>query len=279
MRDETQSTDSMSETNLSLENQDQLEGLKSGDPRELQIQIATSYARFERDFRRRYPFFWWFTLFSPMIIFGGTLSFIGVVWGFDLARNYLIAGIVTFVVLGRFVILGGTEKEQLEGFFADYSLSPFQLFSMVTIMDFAVALFVAFHIGFMFRLPWLGPKVSMLVSDGKYLMEKQPWIKRLSFIGLICFVVFPSSTTGSIGGSIFGRLLGFGRVVTVLGVLIGSLIGNGLMLFFAKQINRIIPADSVWIKLIGVAIIVFVLVFLEWRFQRVKKKYERLLKQ
>ncbi len=255
------------------ENQDQLAQLSSGDPNEMRIQLAASYARFEHDFRKNYPFLWWFTLVSPVAVTGSILLIIVLFWGFELARNFVIAAVVTFLLLGRFIILGGNEAGQLEGWMQNFSLSPFQLFGMVTVMDFITAMFVTVHMGFMFRLPWLGPKISMLVWDGKFLMEKQPWIKQIAFFGLIAFVVFPSSTTGSIGGSIFGRLLGLGRAWTVCGVLLGSLLGNGLMWFFAQQINRVIPPDSMWIKLVGIGIILAVLAFLEWRYQRVKKKY------
>ena len=113
----------------------------------------------------------------------------------------------------------------------------------------------------------------MLVWDGKQLLNSQRWIKRVAFVGLVLFVVFPTSTTGSVGGSIFGRLLGMGRLLTVSGVLMGSLLGNGIMWAFAKQINQYVDPQNVWIKIVGIGILVALVVLVEIRYQRMKKKY------
>ena len=152
-------------------------------------------------------------------------------------------------------------------------MQPSELFCLVTYLDFMVALFVAFHMGILFRLPYIGEKIAMLVWDGKQLLNSQRWIKRVAFVGLVLFVVFPTSTTGSVGGSIFGRLLGMGRLLTVSGVLMGSLLGNGIMWAFAKQINQYVDPQNVWIKIVGIGILVALVVLVEIRYQRMKKKY------
>ena len=100
------------------------------------------------------------------------------------------------------------------------------------------ALFVAFHMGVVFRIPFVGPKIASMVSDGQFILRKQPWIRRAAFIGLVVFVVFPTSTTGSVGGSIFGRILGMKRWRVVTAILCGSLLGNGLMLVFSEQLSK-----------------------------------------
>ena len=128
---------------------------------------------------------------------------------------------MAFFVLGRFIILMGFEGDVADKF--NVAMKPGELFAMVTYMDFMTALFVTFHMGFLFRMPYVGPKVATLVWDGKFIMDAQPWVKRMAFLGLVLFVIFPTSTTGSIGGSIFGRLLGLSRFLTVTGVLLGSI--------------------------------------------------------
>ena len=151
-------------------------------------------------------------------------------------------------------------------------MSPLELFGLVTYLDFMTALFVTFHMGFLFRVPLLGPKIAMLVWDGKFVMDSQPWIRKIAFWGLVVFVIFPTSTTGSIGGSIFGRLLGLGRVTTVLGVLIGSLLGNGLMLVFSEFISLYVK-DSFELKIAGVVILVVAMFFLERRYRAAKERF------
>jgi len=143
---------------------------------------------------------------------------------------------------------------------------------LVTYLDFIVALFVTFHMGVLFRIPKVGPKLAMLVWDGKFFMDSQPWIKRMAFAGLVGFVIIPFSTTGSIGGSILGRLLGLSRWTTVAGVLCGSVLGNGIMYVFARQINKYLE-DNWTFRIIGLLLIVVICFLLEWRYRAVKNRY------
>ena len=94
----------------------------------------------------------------------------------------------------------------------------------------------------------------------------------MAFAGLVGFVIIPFSTTGSIGGSILGRLLGLSRWTTVFGVLLGSLLGNGIMYAFAKQINKYLE-DNWTFRIIGLLLIVAICFLLEWRYRAVKNKY------
>ena len=93
------------------------------------------------------------------------------------------------------------------------------------------------------------------------------------FSGLVMFVIFPTSTTGSIGGTIFGRLLGMGRLRVVIAILIGSLLGNGLMLFGAKAIQQVLPGDSLALKIGGVIAIILALFFFERKIKSLKEKF------
>jgi len=153
---------------------------------------------------------------------------------------------------------------------------------MLTYMDVMVAMFVAFHLGIIFRIPWVGPRIEDIVSDGHFILRKQPWIRRAAFIGLVCFVIFPTSTTGSVGGSIFGRLLGMKRWRVVTAILVGSILGNGVMLLFSQQISQYIDGDNWWLRIIGVAGMIIALFLFERKFRSLKNEYmaqERLNQQ
>ena len=238
----------------------------------LRRSLINSITEFERSFRKNFPLLWFVTLTGPLLFTAVLLTAMGLIWGWALPGKFVYHAFLTFFVFGRFIILGGYEGTG-GGWMESVSLAPSQLFVLVTYMDFMVALFVTFHMGVLFRLPWAGPKIAGLVSDGKFLMDHYPWLKRLAFAGLVGFVIFPTSTTGSIGGSIFGRLLGLGRFFTVAGVLLGSIIGNGIMYLFAKEINKYIGPDSLWLKLSGVVLLVLAVMLLEWRYRQFKKKY------
>lgn len=250
-------------------------------PEKLRQELMQSFTEFETNFRKRYPITWISTLVGPFVLSIAILVFLGLVYGFGYPQKILYHVFMTFFIFGRFIILTGMEAagdlgaaaEGAKSVLYKVTMKPAELFGLVTYMDFMVALFVTFHMGIVFRLPYVGEKIAALVWDGKFIMDSQPWIKRMAFLGLVLFVMFPTSTTGSIGGSIFGRLLGMGRLFTLGGVLLGSLLGNALMYAFAKQINEILPADSMWIKIAGVVILIGLVVLMELRYQRIKKKY------
>jgi hypothetical protein len=257
------------------------------DPQDMRRELVTSFTDFEKGFRKDYPALWWLSLLGPAGITAAILLGVGLVYagGWALSGKLVLHAFITFFALGRFVICypafisasGDGEKatilpEWMGGLEEYLDFTPMNLFWLVTYMDFMVALFVTFHMGLLFRIPWVGPKIAMLVWDGKFVMDSQPWIKKVAFGGLIAFVIFPTSTTGSIGGSIFGRLLGLSRVFTVFGVLIGSILGNGVMVLFSDFITLYVK-DSIWLKVAGVVILIVAMVFLERRYRAAKSRY------
>ena len=229
---------------------------------------------FEKDYRHDHPIAWWVALLGPVVATVLILVLIYFVKGWETAASYPAAAASAFFAFGRFIILLGGNEPNPEGglWFLKY-LDARSLFLMLTYMDFIVAMFVAFHMGIVFRLPWVGPKIRQIVSDGEFILRKQPWIRRTAFVGLICFVIFPTSTTGSVGGSIFGRLLGMKRWRVVTAILIGSVLGNGLMLLFSEQISKYVKQDSWALRIIGVLAMIVVLYLFERKFRRLKNDY------
>ena len=244
---------------------------KAENPEAFRKQLLRSFTEFELSFRKRFPLLWLVTLLAPFVVSIVLLVMLG--WAIDWSYPQKLVGhaFMTFFLFGRLIILCGFDGQLNQTY--HIALSPGELFALVTYLDFMVALFVTFHMGFLFKLPYVGPKIAMLIWDGKFLMDSQPWIKRVAFLGLVVFVIFPTSTTGSIGGSIFGRLLGLGRHMIVLAILLGSLLGNGLMYLFAKQINQYITPDTVWLKVVGVLVLIGLVALFEVRYRYVKKKY------
>jgi uncharacterized membrane protein len=200
------------------------------------------------------------------------LIVIGLVWGPGLAQQYISNALATFFIFGRFVILMGGQATEEGGQVLEF-LSSRQLFFMLTYMDIMCALFVAVNVGVLFRIPFVGPRIEELVSDGHFLLRSQPWVRRVAFWGLVVFVIFPSSTTGSIGGSIFGRLLGLSRGRVVAAIAIGSVVGNGIMYLFSDFLNQFINKEDPVPKIIGVVIILAVIAILHFRYRRMKKLY------
>ena len=250
---------------------DRLASTNAKSPESLRTELVASFTHFEEGFRKDYPLFWIMTLLGPALLTAAILVFLGLVFGWDYSYNVVVHAFLTFFVFGRFIVLLGMPDAVQQAY--EVTMNTGELFALVTFMDTMVALFVTFHMGILFRLPYVGPKIAALVWDGKFIMDAQPWIRRMALLGLVLFVMFPTSTTGSIGGSIFGRLLGLSRFLTVAGVLLGSVMGNALMYSFSEKINQYIDPSNMWIKIAGGVILVGIFVLVEIRYQAVKKKY------
>jgi len=250
---------------------DRLASTSAKSPESLRVELLDSFTHFEEGFRKDYPLFWLVTLVGPAILTAAILVCLGLIFGWEFSYNVVVHAFLAFFVFGRFIVLLGMPDAVQQAY--EVTMNPGELFALVTFMDVMVALFVTFHMGFLFRLPYLGPKIAALAWDGKYIMDAQPWIRRMALLGLVLFVMFPTSTTGSIGGSIFGRLLGLSRFLTVAGVMLGSILGNALMYSFSSKINQYIDPSNMWIKIAGGIILVGIFVLIEIRYQSVKKKY------
>lgn len=240
--------------------------------KELREQVFESFREYELNFRKNYPSVWWSSILGPVVLTAVILGLLAVFQGPDFAYKIVGAATVTFFFLSRFVILGG---EFLQGHKELEELSSTTLFMMVTYMDVIMAVVVTFHIGLMFRIPWLGPKIGHLVADGHFILDMNPWMRKASFIGLILFVIAPFAATGCVGGAIFGRLLGMSRGLTLAGLVVGSIMGNGIMLLFAKQIAPFLKGNNPILQYGGIVLIVVLVFLIERFYSRSKKKFAK----
>lgn len=234
----------------------------------LRKEMLEQFEEFESSFGKKYPLVWWGTLVGPILVTLAIGVLLGFSYGWPFVGKLASTAVVAFFVFGRFIILGGGDagSDEIRSF-----LTSGQLFVLMSYLDLLVAVILSFHIGFMFKIPFLGPKVSELVADGQVILKLQPWMRRMTFLGLVAFVIFPLAATGSVGGSIFGRLLGMSRWSTLLGIAVGSIVGNGIMYVGADMINRYIDKDNPLLFWGGVAVIVALIILLERRYRQMKK--------
>jgi uncharacterized membrane protein len=222
----------------------------------------------EAAFRINYPIVWWATLVGPFILSAALLL---AVWGFTSLSamwRLLLTG-VAFFFLGKAVILGGTVSQGLDSrsFFTTEHLVVLSLY-----LDSMTACVLAFHLGFLFRLPVVGTKLKALVEDGQFILQSNPWMKRATFLGLVGFVLLPLAATGSVGGSIFGRLLGMSRLGTFLGITLGNVLGCLIMYFGSEFITSYIGRDNPWLLIGGIAVMVSVVLVLNHRYRQLKAR-------
>ncbi|MEE3074044.1 MAG: small multi-drug export protein [Planctomycetota bacterium] len=246
--------------------------LEHADTSKVHQHVMDSFEEFEASFRRQHPYVWASSILGPILVTLAILAAIAITSGFVMVQKVVSAAFVTFVVFSRFVILGG---EEAQGNDAINFLTTEQLFLMLTYMDLIMAVVVTFHIGLMFKLPYLGNKIGELVADGQFVLKCYPSIRRAAFFGLVLFVMIPLAATGCIGGAIFGRLLGMGRALTLAALCLGSLAGNTVMYVGASWINQLISKENPYywhIKIVGLVVLVAVIMIIERYYRALKKR-------
>lgn len=218
----------------------------------------------ERDFRRAYPIVWLGTLLGPPLIAASILAFFALVYGWASATKLVSTVIFSFFAAGKFIILGGgIEHLEQQNFY-----SSEQLFALVFTMDTLTVCFLVFHLGFLFKLPKMGAKLQAVADNGHMILEAHPWMRRATFVGLVIFVAVPLAMTGSVGGSILGRLLGMSRVGTFAGVMIGNLLGSGIMYFGSGVLRNILKQDEPMLLIGGILVLGFIGFILIRRYQQ-----------
>ena len=236
---------------------------------EPQGQVADEAGRFERDLRRQRPLLWAGTLLGPFVLTGIALGVLYVAHGASYVNRLLATAAATFFAFGKFVILAGREPDvsEIQRFF-----SPGDLFALVFYMDAMTAVLLVYHAGVLFRLPWIGKRIGGLVADGRFILASNPWMKRATFLGMVAFVMFPLAATGSVGGAIFGRLLGMTRRLALTAILIGSLLGCSLMYFGAGLISQFVDRDSPGLAVGGIVALAALILLLNLRYRRLKAR-------
>ena len=139
---------------------------------------------------------------------------------------------------------------------------------IVLCIDTIWAVVLTWHAGILFHVPWLGVKLRAAVIEGGLLLKSNRWMRRMTVIAVLAFVMLPISSTGSIGGSLLGRLLGLSRTATLATVLIGSILGGGMMLGFAEALAPWFQNVSLTTRYGGIVLIVLMGFVLSRRYRR-----------
>ncbi|MCR9198032.1 MAG: small multi-drug export protein [Planctomycetaceae bacterium] len=172
---------------------------------------------------------WWAvtTLTLPLLVAGVAVCGAWILGGALLVRRMTVT-VLASAIAGRFIIWTGSSQPA--------HFSSAQLAMLVLVLDLVWAVVVTWHAGVLFRTPWLGRHLQAIAQDGRRLLLRNRWMKRGTLLVVLCFVMLPVSSTGSIGGSLLARLLGLRRGTTFLVVLAGSVAGVTSMLLFARTL-------------------------------------------
>jgi uncharacterized membrane protein len=186
--------------------------------------------------------------------------------GADAAMELFGLSIVTATVMGKFAVLHGLSGLSESGLFD----SPYRVALLIIYLDLMIGTIAVFNIRVLYLIPKFGTKIKGLQKSGVEILERNPWMRKATFGGVVAFVMFPLSGTGAIGGSLFGRLLGMSRIRTLFGIAIGSMLGSfgmaALAAAFGTQLQNIQSSG-----VLGYAGIAVVGLAVFWLYRRSKK--------
>lgn len=140
-----------------------------------------------------------------------------------------------------------------------------------TYVDMALCLFMLWNFDFVCKIPILGRWIYFLVQNGSNYLSNHRWVERFCFIGLITFVFLPLQGSGSIGGSILGRILGMNPFQIFTAVLIGTLLQSYIISASMYAIQEYLNVN-LWYLVIPALLLVLVTSTLSLIIYILKKK-------
>lgn len=236
--------------------------------------------RYGENLKRTNPGLWWGTLVGPLAATVSMLVVAVVVRGLDFVVNLCVSAAMIFFGLGRAVMFvgrdGATDVQDLAAWERVLrGMTVAELGLLIVWMDVLVAFLIVFHASYIYRIPKVGPAMLALQEDGQFILSQHPWLRRFAWLGLIAFVAFPFAATGSIGGSIVGRILGLSRWATLTGVILGSIVSTAAAFAVTNSVKKtsLFSDNNPWVIVGSIVVIVGLFALMNWRYQRMKKRW------
>ena len=118
-----------------------------------------------------------------------------------------------------------------------FNIHPAIVFAIATgcslIIFFAIRILLHFfYVKVLSKRPFVNRRVEAIRRRGL------PFIKRYGFLGLVLFVAIPLPTTGVYGGALVSWLLGMNWPTSLLAVMIGATVSNGIVALSAFGIMQ-----------------------------------------
>ncbi len=141
-------------------------------------------------------------------------------------------------------------------------------------MDFDAGLFMAWNFDIALKVPLLGKWIEKFMKGGRRFFEQRPYIEKLSFVGIMLFVMFPLQGSGGIGGSIVGRMLGMTKQKVLAAITLGAFIGTFAIALGASYVKVMFQQDFIkGLSAAAVFIFILALVYIyHWNKKRQAKK-------
>lgn len=178
---------------------------------------------------------------SRLVTVGGPLLVVALGWLLlawlespSIADQALVAGALFMTFIGPAVVFGPA----VVGAHGFEDLTTWGLTAVAAVFTVLSAFFYGFNLDLLERLPKLGPRLRVLRGSTARTLEERPWIRRWAVLGVAFFVLLPLPGSGTLGGSLMGRLIGLTRRATFVAVMVAGLAVTALYGWFGNALQR-----------------------------------------
>ena len=206
----------------------------------------------------------WIALVGPLFA-GLILLAIILIFSTELTSFYLGMFGVSIVGGGKFVILFALAPEKLRASLAipeSISITSYKIMFSVMYIEWAQGIVFLYNIDIVRRIKFVRKKLEQVQLAAQRMFEKWPVVRKLSFGTLIAFVALPFQGTGAMGGVVFSSVLGLKKIKTLIGIIIGSIIGNLFLAIGVDVFQK--DFEAVMKNPLTMVIVIVVLVAVIW---------------
>jgi len=151
------------------------------------------------------------------------------------ARECLVTAGAFLTIVGPTVILG----RAVGGDYVFHELDTWGLVLVAAFMTVVTAFFWTYNLDLFERLPRLGPALQRARTRMAANLAAHRWIRRLAVVGVGLFVLMPLPGSGTVGGSIMGRIVGLTRRASFVAVTIGGVAVTLAYGYFSDELTRL----------------------------------------
>ncbi|MFH0967599.1 MAG: small multi-drug export protein [Methanobacteriota archaeon] len=137
----------------------------------------------------------------------------------------------------------------------------------ISFIDIISCLFMLWNFDVLVLLPFVGQYIPRLMRRGSQTLAKHTWLERVCFIGLIFFVFIPLQGTGSVSGTILGKMAGMPPLEIFLAISIGATLHSFFIGLSAYALNKYLGLN-LWylvVFILGVILLITIISFIWYR--------------
>lgn len=127
-------------------------------------------------------------------------------------------------------------KESIIPIGIGYGFTMWQMTGLIFMVDVVCAMFISWNLPLAKRIPLIGRLIAWIERKGSQILEDNPGLRTVSFIGLVLFVMVPFQGSGGITASIIGRAIGMRARYVISAVGVGAFVA-GLLISAAAEIG------------------------------------------